>query len=145
MNTSWTQSAKTKNWVSYLQNNDVQFPSLDEVIEIHRVLLEHFGGAEGIRDVGLLESALYRPRSGYYTSLDEMAAAMFESLINNHPFVDGNKRAAFFTTDIFLRLNGYKFQVDAKTAYQFLMDLFKTNQCDLTHLQPWVREFIVKT
>jgi len=128
-----------------LPNKPVQFLSLDEVIEIHKVLIQRFGGPHGVRDVGLLESALYRPRSGYYKSLDEMAAAMFESLIQNHPFVDGNKRVAFFATDVFLRLNGYKFHVEAKAAHQFLMNLFETSSCDLEHLRPWVREFIMKT
>lgn len=128
-----------------MPNSVVQYLSLDEVIEIHSVLIERFGGPAGIRDLGLLESALYRPRSGYYIELDKMAAALFESLIKNHPFVDGNKRVAFFATDIFLRLNGYKFRVEAKAAHQFLMNLFDNNDCDLEHLQPWILESIVKT
>jgi len=78
-----------------LSKDTVQFLSLDGLVEIHTVLIEHFGGPEGIRDLGLLESALYRPQTGDYKDLTEMAAALFESLINNHP-VDGNKRAAFF-------------------------------------------------
>lgn len=69
-----------------------------------------------------------------------MAAAMFESLIMNHPFVDGNKRVAFFATDVFLRLNGYKIKVEAKSAHQFLMTLFDTATCDLEHLHPWLNE-----
>jgi len=138
-----TLFVKTKNWVNCLPNKGVTYLSLDEVIEIHSVLIKRFGGPEGIRDTGLLESALYRPRSGYYSTLDEMAAALFESLINNHPFVDGNKRVAFFATDVFLRMNGYKFDVEAKSAHRFLMGLFDSNSCDLEHLRPWVREFIV--
>lgn len=122
----------------------VQFLSLDEVIEIHSVLIKRFGGPEGVRDLGLLESALYRPQTGYYKDLTEMASAMFESLIKNHPFVDGNKRVAFFATDVFLRMNGYKFQVEGKTAHRFLMNLFDTDSCDLAHLQPWVDESIIK-
>jgi len=124
--------------------SNVQFLSVDEVIEIHEVVIRRFGGSQGIRDKGLLESALYRPSSGYYSSLDEMAAAMFESLIKNHPFVDGNKRVAFFATDVFLRMNGYKFQVESNQAHQFLMNLFDTNSCDLEHLHPWVNESIVE-
>ncbi len=127
-----------------MPNDVVQFLSLDEVIEIHSVLIERFGGPQGIRDLGLLESALYRPQTGYYQNLEEMAAALFESLIKNHPFVDGNKRVAFFATDVFLRLNGYKFQLEAKDAHQFLMDLFAVNICDLDHLLPWVSESICK-
>ena len=86
-----------------------------------------------------MESALYRPKTGYYADLIDMAAALFESLINNHPFVDGNKRVAFFSTDVFLRLNGYKMVVESKAAHGFLMELFGSNSCDLRHLAPWIR------
>ncbi len=112
---------------------------------MHAILIRRFGGPEGVRDLGLLESALYRPRSGYYHDLVEMAAALFESLVNNHPFVDGKKRVAFFATDVFLRLNGYKFQVEASTAHAFLMKLFETDSCDMAHLQPWITRSIVST
>ena len=125
-----------------MQSKLVQFLSLEEVLEIHDKLISHFGGAQGIRDMGLLESALFRPQSGYYSDIVEMAAAMFESLIKNHAFVDGNKRVAFFSTDVFLRLNGYKFKVQGKQAHQFLMKLFETNQCDLDHLKPWISQSI---
>jgi len=122
-----------------LPSDAVQFLSLDEVLEIYVLLIDRFGGAQGIRDRGLLESALYRPKTGYYTDLIEMAAALFESLMNNHPFIDGNKRVAFFSTDVFLRLNGYKMVVEPKSAHVFLMELFDTNSCDLEHLVPWIR------
>lgn len=127
-----------------MPSESIQFLSLDEVIEIHSVLIERFGGPIGVRDLGLLESALYRPQTGYYESLAEMAAAMFESLILNNPFVDGNKRVAFFAADVFLRMNGYKFQVEAKQAHAFLMGLFDSDSCDLEHLLPWVNECITK-
>ena len=127
-----------------MQNNTVQFLSVDEVLEIHARLIVRFGGADGLRDKGLLESALYRPQTGYYSDLVEMAAALFESLMNNHPFVDGNKRVAFFSTDVFLRINGYKMAVEPKVAYAFLMELFDTNTCDLKHLTPWIRSAIVQ-
>lgn len=135
---------KTTSWASCLPSNAVQFLSVDEALEIHTALIERFGGAEGVRDTGLLESALYRPRSGYYEDLVTMAAAMFESLINNHPFVDGNKRVAFFASDVFLRLNGYKVVVDSRIAYDFLMSLFASNTCDLEHLRPWIGSVIVE-
>ena len=126
-----------------MQSSVVQFLSVDEVVEIHDRLIDRFGGADGLRDPGLLESALYRPRTGYYENLVDMAAAMFESLINNHPFVDGNKRVAFFATDVFLRLNGYRFAVEGKSAHRFLMQRFASNDCDLDHLAPWIRASIV--
>lgn len=112
---------------------------MDEVLAIHTSLLERFGGPPGVRDLGLLESALHRPRTGYYRDLAEMAAAMFESLLMNHPFIDGNKRVAFFATDVFLRLNGWRLQVDADEAHTFLIGLLERHQCDLEHLLPWIR------
>lgn len=114
------------------------------MLKIHAALIARFGGPEGIRDTGLLESVLYRPQSGYYVDLIEMAAAMFESLINNHPFVDGNKRVAFFSADVFLRLNGYKLVVDPYRAYDFLVELFVSNTCDLARLTPSMRSVIAK-
>jgi death-on-curing protein len=122
----------------------VQFLSLDEVLAIQERVIGAFGGMSGVRDRGLLESALYRPQSGYYESLEEMAAALFESLLINHPFVDGNKRVAFFATDVFLRLNGWRMQVEAQAAYQFLMTRFKAGTCDFEHLLPGIRRGLVQ-
>jgi len=126
-----------------LQSNTVAFLSRDEALEIHRALLDRFGGLAGVRDLGLLESALYRPRTGYYADLTEMAAALFESLIMNHPFIDGNKRVAFFATDVFLRLNGYKLKVDAGKAHRFLIGLLENDSCTFDNLLPWMREHAV--
>jgi len=118
--------------------------SLDEVLAIHSRVLEYFGGAEGVMDLGLLDSALHRPRSGYYRDIAEMAAALFESLIMNHPFVDGNKRVAFFATDVFLRLNGWKLSVEAREAHRFITGLLEKKECDLRRLLPWIRRSMVK-
>jgi len=120
----------------------VAYLSTDEVLAIHAQLIATFGGADGLRDGGLLESALYRPRTGYYADVAEMAAAMFESLLMNHPFVDGNKRVAFFATDVFLRLNGWRLVVDADEAHEFLIGLLETQQCEFTRLLPWIRNHI---
>jgi death on curing protein len=126
-----------------LQSNTVAFLSRDEALEIHRALLDRFGGLAGVRDLGLLESALYRPRTGYYADLTAMAAALFESLIMNHPFIDGNKRVAFFATDVFLRLNGYKLKVDARKAHRFLIGLLENDNCTFDKLLPWIRKHAV--
>lgn len=128
-----------------MPNKTVSFLTRDEVLRIHQVLIERFGGPAGVRDLGLLESALYRPRTGYYKDLAEMAAAQFESLIMNHPFVDGNKRVAFFATDVFLRLNGYRLQVEATAAHQFLIGLLDAGDCTFDRLLPWLREHLVRT
>lgn len=84
-----------------MPNKPVLFLTLDEAVAVHERLIEKFGGPAGVRDMGMLESALYRPQTGYYKDIVEMAAALFESLLINHPLIDGNKRAAFFVTDIF--------------------------------------------
>jgi death-on-curing protein len=133
-----------KNWENCLPSNSIQFLTHDELLEIHQKLIERFGGQSGIRDPGLLESALYRPRTGYYEDLAEMGAALFESLIMNHPFVDGNKRAAYFGTDVFFRLNGYKLEVVTAEAYPFLIGLLEQGECNYENLLPWIRHSIVK-
>jgi len=94
--------------------------------------------------MGLLESALFRPQTGYYTDLAQMSAALFESLISNHAFVDGNKRAAFFFCDIFLRLNGWKLAVEADAAHAFIVGSLEDNACDFDHLLPWIRQNAIR-
>lgn len=125
-----------------MPNEPVSFLSRDEVVAIHARLIEVFGGPPGVRDLGLLESALYRPASGYYDDLAEMATAMFESLLMNHPFIDGNKRVAFFATDTFLRLNGWRLVVDADEAHRFLIGLLEVHRSDFANLLPWVRRHL---
>jgi death-on-curing protein len=127
-----------------LPNDTVSHLSVEEVLAIHERLVERFGGLSGVRDGGLLESALYRPQTGYYRDLSEMAAALFESLLMNHPFVDGNKRVAFFSTDVFLRMNGWKMKVDADEAHGFLMNLLDKGECDYSRLLPWIRAALVR-
>ena len=127
-----------------MPSESVDFLSLDEVIAIHERLIERFGGPPGIRDLGLLESALFRPQTGYYEDIVTMATALFESLLLNHPFIDGNKRVAFFATDVFLRLNGWKFSVSPEPAHTFLIILLERNECSFDNLEPWVRESIKK-
>lgn len=82
----------------------------------------------GVRDYGLLLSALYRPQTRYSADLAQMGAALFESLIVTHPFFDGNKRVSFFGTDVFFRLNGFRFEVDANEAHSFLIELIESER-----------------
>lgn len=122
----------------------VRFPSVEEALAIHERLIAVFGGPPGVRDRGLLESALFRPQTGYYPDLPAMAAALFESLLMNHPFVDGNKRVAFFVTDVFLRLNGFKLQVDPDETHEFLIGLLEIGSCDFDRLLPWIRDSLAR-
>jgi death-on-curing protein len=128
-----------------LPSDRAQFLSIDETLAIHERLIERFVGAPGIRDTGLLESVLFRPQTGYYNDLSEMAAALFESLLLNHAFIDGNKRVAFFSTDIFLRLNGWKFSVEPTAAHAFLINMLEQDTCSFEVLLPWIRRSIVET
>lgn len=123
-----------------MPNEGILFLSVDEGIAIHERLIERFGGTPGIRDKGLLESALFRPQTGYYSDIAELAAALFESLLLNHPFIDGNKRAAFFVTDTFLRLNGWKLSVDADTAHTFIVGSLERRELSYDKLLPWIRK-----
>ncbi len=125
-----------------MPNNAIQFLSLDEVLAIHQRLINVFGGPAGIRDMGLLESALFRPQTGYYENIIHMSAALFESLLMNHPFVDGNKRAAFFVTDIFLRVNGYKIKVESTDAHNFIISLLESKSAHYDSLLKWLESHI---
>ena len=90
----------------------------------------------------MLESALHRPRSGYYTSLSEQAAALMQSLAMNHAFVDGNKRVAFATTAVFLRINGSRLLVDADEAERFLIREVIEGRADIPAMAEWLERFM---
>jgi death-on-curing protein len=98
------------------------YPTVAETIETHKLLIEEFGGSHGLRDQGLLEAAVFRPQSGYYSSLIEEAAALMESLANNHAFIDGNKRISFVMTDVLLRANGYFIDAEPLAAHKFITE-----------------------
>lgn len=119
--------------------------TVEEVLILHDYLINEFGGSKGIANIRALESALMRPQSGYYKDLYEQSAALMESLAMNHPFVDGNKRVAFFATDVFLRLNGYQIQCDNLIAYDFLINLFESNKFNFNNLLPWMRKHITES
>lgn len=113
-----------------------------DVVAMHAVLLKRYGGAEGIRDPGALESALFRPQSGYYADIIAEAAALMESLAINHPFVDGNKRVAFAAVDVFLRINGHRIDRGPLEIYADMIRMFESDTFDFAHLEPWLRGMI---
>lgn len=114
--------------------------TLAEALHIHEVLIEAFGGARGVRDMGLLESALLRPQTGYYADLLEEAAALWESLAMNHPFVDGNKRVAYAVTELFLQLNGLDIIPANKTIENFIYRHLEAGTFDKTVIDHWLRQ-----
>ena len=118
------------------------FPTIEEIVAIHDVAIREFGGSMGLRDIAALDSALMRPQLGYYDSLIEEASALMESLAMNHPFVDGNKRTAFYATDTFLRKNGSFIDCDNDEAYEFFMHLFETNSFRFAELREWLENHV---
>src|SRR5450755_1779920 len=96
-----------------------------EVLAMHADLIDRYGGTQGVRDKGLLEAALYRPQTGYYADPVEEAAALWESLSQNHPFIDGNKRTAFAAAYTFLAINGTRLTADAEETYAFVATLYE--------------------
>jgi death-on-curing protein len=117
-----------------------RYPTVAETVAVHARLIARFGGSDCIRDHGALESALARPRSGYYSDLIQEAAALWESLSQNHAFVDGNKRVAVTVTAAFLRVNGYRLEFDDLDAFLFLTDLYETGRMRFEALDRWLRQ-----
>ncbi|MGT2491355.1 type II toxin-antitoxin system death-on-curing family toxin [Cupriavidus basilensis] len=112
-----------------------------DVLGMHIVLMQRYGGAPGVRDPGALEAALFRPQTGYYEDIVAEAAALLESLAINHPFVDGNKRIAFAAADVFLRINGWRLQRPPMQIYAEMIQMLELGTFDIAHLQPWLRAF----
>ena len=114
------------------------FPTLQETLELHEQLILRFGGSKGVRDLGLLESALVRPQTGYYETLSMQAAALLQSLCQNHCFVDGNKRVAFASTAIFLRMNGYRLIVKPDDGETFLVEQVIQKRATIEVIAAWL-------
>jgi len=111
----------------------IRYLTLIEVLELHRRILEQSGGALGIRDTGLLESAIAQPRMTFggedlYPSLLEKAAALGFSIIMNHPFVDGNKRTGHAATETFLVLNGLEINASVDEQERMVMAIASSKQ-----------------
>ena len=107
-----------------------KFLELEDVLRIHQRLVEKFGGTSGVRDLGLLESALSQPQATFsgrllHATVWEQAAAYLFHLAMNHPFVDGNKRTAFAVMDAFLRLNGFVLNLTQAQKYEFVIQVVK--------------------
>lgn len=113
--------------------------TLVEVLAIHDDQIARYGGISGVRDGGLLEAALYRPQTGYYRDLVEEAAALWESLSQNHPFIDGNKRVAFAVTYTFLAVNGLNITADAEKTFDFIDELHRSQSFGFASLEAWLR------
>ncbi len=117
-----------------------EFLTLIEVLAIHLDQIDRYGGSHGVRDAGQLEAALFRPQTGYYKDTIEEAAALWESLGQNHPFIDGNERTGFAATFTFLAINGRKITADPGTTQAFISALYQTNSFGYLELLAWLHE-----
>jgi death-on-curing protein len=111
-----------------------------EVMVMQRALVDRFGGSHGVRDAGALEAALFRPQSGYYDDVIWEAAALFESLAMNHPFIDGNKRIAFACVDVFLRVNGFRIRAKPSAVLKWMIGHLEAGTFNIANIEPWLRK-----
>ena len=101
---------------------------IQEVMQIHSTLIDEFGGSNGVRDVSLLVSAINRPFGGtenseFYPTIPEKAGALIESLVKNHPFIDGNKRTGYVIMRLFLMQNSFDLEATQDDKYKFVLDI----------------------
>ena len=118
--------------------------TFEQVILIHQDQIDRYGGSHGIRDLALLESAVFRPQSSFdqhelYPSFFEKAAALFHSLINNHAFVDGNKRTGTASLLIFLEINRYRLYCDQDALVKFVLDVIE-KKLSIIDIATWIEE-----
>ena len=127
-------------------SREPEWITVDDVLFIHRELIVSFGGSDGVRDLGLLESALHRARDQYsYGSKDlgDLAAAYAHSLAKNHPFVDGNKRVAFLSIGLFLALQGWRLIATQADATLTMLGV-AAGSVDEEALAQWIRDHMAK-
>lgn len=122
---------------------NIQYITLDVVLAIHDDMIERYGGSFGIRDLGLLQSALARPQSSFadqdlYPSILDKAAALFHSLIFNHPFLDGNKRTTMSTTARFLFINGLELNTSTLEFVEFPLRV-ENKHLDIEQIVDWLK------
>ena len=116
-----------------------EYVTLIEALTFHADQIRRYGGDAGIRDPGALESALFRPQTGYYDNLIDEAAALWESMAQNHPFIDGNKRTAFAVTDVFLKMNDIMITASPEETTSFVYSLYDSQTFNFKELATWLR------
>src|SRR6202795_582036 len=119
-----------------------EYLTVAEVYRMQHRLIELFGGMQGVRDFRAVEAAVFRPQTGYYESIEEEAAALMESLGNNHGFLDGNKRIAFTTADVFLRRNGFFIDVTSQDGFEFIYGSMDPHEFRFAQILEWIRQHI---
>lgn len=122
----------------------MKYLSAEQLLFIHARLIEETGGSHGVRDLGMLLSAAGRPQASFdgqdlYSDLFSKAAALMESLIRNHPFVDGNKRTGVTAAGLFLQRNGYRLTANNTDLVSITMEIAQS-QSDVEELTIWFRD-----
>ena len=119
-----------------------KFLTVAEIYRMQHRLIELFGGRYGVRDQGAVEAAVFRPQTGYYDCIEEEAAALMESLGNNHVFIDGNKRIAFVAADVFLRRNGFCLEVEGIDGHAFIDGSIARQEFRFAQILAWIRRHL---
>jgi death-on-curing protein len=114
-----------------------------EVVAIHHHQIEEYGGEHGMLNQGALEAAVFRPQTGYYNDLSEEAAALLESLVNNHALLDANERVGFAAVHTFLLMNGFDLGVTSKAAFEFMIKTIAEGRFRFALLREWVAAHVV--
>ena len=117
-----------------------EYLTVVELLAIHEELIAEFGGSGGTRDMGALEAAVFRPQTGYYDDAIAEAAALMESIILSHPFIDGNKRTGFAAADLHLRLNGWLFNGDPDETAETIITYISEGRLDRAELDILLRQ-----
>lgn len=118
--------------------------TVKDVLLLHELQIDAFGGSHGLRDLGLLESAVMRPQTTFdgadlYKTIFEKGAALVHSLLMNHQFVDGNKRTAMFAVMTFLELNGYEFIATKDDVVKYAL-IIENSQPDIKDISEWLKK-----
>lgn len=126
----------------------MKYLTVADVLLLHNLAIDNFGGSHGLRNLGLLESAVMRPQVTFdgedlYKTLFEKAAALVHSLLMNHQFVDGNKRTAMFSAMTFLELNGHLFITEQKEVVDYALYI-ENLQPEIEELATWLEEHTTK-
>lgn len=114
-----------------------------EVAAIHHHQIKEYGGEHGLLNQGALESAVFRPQTGYYNDLSEEAAALLESLVNNHPFLEGNDRMGFASVHTFLLVNGFDLNVTSDLASELIRKTMADGKFRFALLHEWISAHLV--
>lgn len=125
----------------------MRYLSVQEVISLHSLLIRQSGGSSGLRDRGALESAVAQPEAGFggeefYPDLATKAAALGHSLIQNHPFVDGNKRIGHAAMEVFLLLNGYEIDASVDEQEKFILEV-ASGKVSRIEMGEWLSKHVV--